>query len=205
MKVAPVGAYLAATVPADHGLSAEASRFLADLAQMTHHTSLGVASGLCQTAALLECLRCAPGDFQVGSFIRAVVAAARLGQQFLPHTAGTDNLSQRLLALSGHGRYDTSRIITEFHGSSYVCHSLPFTYMFFVKDPHSVESLYDCVSAGGDTDSNGSMLASLLGALHGAAFFPKHLVDELLNREVVFEVANRFCDLLNLEPTREHP
>jgi hypothetical protein len=28
-------------------------------------------------------------------------------------------------------------------------------------------------------------------------------VDELLNREVVFDVANRFCDLLNLGPRRE--
>jgi ADP-ribosylglycohydrolase len=68
-----------------------------------------------------------------------------------------------------------------------------------VKNPQGIDSLYDCVSAGGDTDSNGSMLASLLGALHGAAIFPKHLVDGLLSREAVFDVANRFCDLLNLE------
>jgi ADP-ribosylglycohydrolase len=204
MKVAPIGAYLAATIPVgNHGFSVEATRFLAALAQMTHFTSLGVASGLCQTAALFECLGCAPRDFQVESFIQAIVAAARLGQQFPTHTGNADDLAQRLMALSGHGQYDTSRIITEFNGSSYVCHSLPFTYMFFVKNPHSIESLYECVSAGGDTDSNGSMLASLLGALHGTAFFPKHLVDELLDREAVFDVASRFCDLLNLEPSRE--
>src|SRR5262249_41510808 len=148
--------------------------------------------------ALVECLRRAPGDFHVESFIQAVVAAARHGQQFGTHTAGADDLSLRLLALFGHGQYDTSRIITEFNGSSYVGHSLPFTYMFFVRNPHSVESLYDCVSAGGDTDSNGSMLAALLGALHGTAVFPRDLVDELPNREVVFDVANRFCDLLDL-------
>ena len=68
-----------------------------------------------------------------------------------------------------------------------------------MKNPQGIDSLYDCVSAGGDTDSNGSMLASLLGALHGTTIFPKHLVDGLLSREAVFDVANRFCDLLNLE------
>jgi ADP-ribosylglycohydrolase len=202
IKVAPVGAYLAATTP-DHELSAEAARFLVDLAQMTHFTSLGVASGLCQTAALLECLRSSPTDFQVASLIQAVVAAARYGQQLLTPTASATDLAQRLLALSDHGQYDTSRIITEFNGSSLVSHSLPFTYMFFVKNPHSIDSLYECVSAGGDTDSNGSMLAALLGALHGTAVFPKYLVDELANREVVFDVASRFCDLLRLEPRRE--
>jgi ADP-ribosylglycohydrolase len=204
IKVAPVAAYVAATAPlGTHELSAEATRFLVALARMTHFTSLGVASGLCQTVALLECLRSAPAHFQVESFIRAVVAAARHGQQVPTPTAGAPDLAQRLLALSDHGRYDTSRIITEFNGSSLVSHSLPFTYMFFVKNPHSIDSLYDCVSAGGDTDSNGSMLAALLGALHGTAVFPKYLVDELPDREVVFDVARRFCDLLNLEPTRD--
>jgi hypothetical protein len=43
------------------------------------------------------------------------------------------------------------------------------------------------------------MLASLLGALHGTTISPKHLVDGLHSREAVFDVANRFCDLLNLE------
>jgi ADP-ribosylglycohydrolase len=67
-----------------------------------------------------------------------------------------------------------------------------------VRNPHSIDSLYDCVSAGGDTDSNGSMLASLLGALHGAAIFPKDLVDDLLPRATVLDVAHRFCDLADL-------
>jgi ADP-ribosyl-[dinitrogen reductase] hydrolase len=199
MKVAPVGAYLAATHPggnAEH--SAEAIRFLVDLAQMTHYTSLGVASGLCQAAAVCECLRSDPAGFRTEPFIRAVVAAARHGQQFLTPPASADDLSERLTALTDHGHYDTARIIREFNGSSFICHSLPFTYMFFVKNPHAIDSLYDCVSAGGDTDSNGSMLASLLGALHGTAIFPKHLVDGLPHRATVFDVAHRFCELLGL-------
>jgi ADP-ribosyl-[dinitrogen reductase] hydrolase len=199
MKVSPVGAYQAATYPDGNvETSAETIRFLVDLAQMTHYTSLGVASGLCQAAAVCECLRSDPTDFRIESFIRAVVAAARHGQQVLTPTAGADDLSKRLTALSDHGHYDIARIIMELNGSSYICHSLPFTYMFFVKNPHSIDSLYDCVSAGGDTDSNGSMLASLLGALHGTVIFPKHLVDDLPHLEIVFDVAHRFCEVLGL-------
>lgn len=200
IKVAPVGAYLAATCPDGNvEKAAEASRFLVDLAQMTHYTSLGVASGLCQAAAVCECLRSDPAGFRIEPFIRVVVAAARHGQQFLTPTASADDLSQRLTALAEHGHYDTARIITDFNGSSYICHSLPFTYLFFVKNPHAIDSLYDCVSAGGDTDSNGSMLASLLGALHGTAIFPKHLVDDLPHRDIVLDVAHRFCEILGLQ------
>src|SRR5262249_18486903 len=166
MKVAPVGAYLAATSP-DSNIenAAEATRFLVDLARMTHDTSLGVASALCQAAAVCECLRSDPAGFRIESFIRTVIAAARHGHQFLMPPASADDLSQPLTALADHGHYDTARIIREFNGSSYICHSLPFTYLFFVKNPQAIESLYDCLAAGGDTDSDGSMLASLLGAL----------------------------------------
>jgi ADP-ribosylglycohydrolase len=200
MKVAPVGAYLAAACPeGNNEKGTEATRFLVSLARMTHDTSLGVASALCQTAAVCECLRSDPAGFRVESFIRTVIAAARHGHQFLLPPSSADDLSQRLTALWDHGRYDAARIITELNGSSYVCHSLPFTYMFFVKNPQAIDSLYDCVSAGGDTDSNGSMLASLLGALHGTAIFPRHLVDDLPQRALVIDVAHRFCDVLCLE------
>jgi ADP-ribosylglycohydrolase len=199
MKVAPLGAYLAVTSPDGNIENAtEGTRFLVDLARMTHDTSLGVASALCQAAAVCECLRSDPAGFRIESFIRTVIAAARHGHQFLKPPTSADDLSQRLTALWDHGRYNIARIITDFNGSSYVCHSLPFTYMFFVKNPQAMDSLYDCVSAGGDTDSNGSMLASLLGALHGTAIFPKNLVDDLSQRAMVFDVAHRFCDLLGL-------
>ncbi len=199
MKAAPVGAWLAAGQSTGRReMPADVRRFLVDLAQMTHYTTIGVASGLCQAAAVCECLCSDPGDFQVDSFIRAVVAAARLAPRLPESQAGADDLAQRLSALAAHAAYDTARIIAEFNGSSYVCHSLPFTYMFFVKNPHTIDSLYDCVSAGGDTDSNGSMLASLLGALHGTSIFPKHLVDELPQREAILDVADRFCDLPGL-------
>jgi ADP-ribosylglycohydrolase len=66
--------------------------------------------------------------------------------------------------------------------------------MFFCRNPRSAESLFDVVSSGGDTDTNGSMIGAMLGALHGTAIFPPHLVDGLLDREAVIEIANKFFD-----------
>ena len=92
-------------------------------------------------------------------------------------------------------QYDAQKLIEEFGGGSCYCYnSVPFTYGFFLQNPHSVESLYDVINAGGDTDSNGSMLGALLGALHGTSIFPQHLIDGLVEREKVLEVAQRFAE-----------
>jgi ADP-ribosylglycohydrolase len=57
-----------------------------------------------------------------------------------------------------------------------------------------VESLFDVVSAGHDADTNGSMIGALLGALHGTAIFPPHLVDGLRDRKAVIEVADQLFE-----------
>ena len=69
--------------------------------------------------------------------------------------------------------------------------------MFFVRNPLSIDALFDVVSAGGDTDTNGSMIGALLGALHGTAILPAHLVDGLQDREAIIEVADQFFEKLS--------
>ena len=54
--------------------------------------------------------------------------------------------------------------------------------------------MYDCVSAGGDADSNGSKIGALLGALHGTSVFPQQLIDGLRERETILKVADKFFD-----------
>mgnify|MGYP001607376832 FL=1 len=83
-------------------------------------------------------------------------------------------------------------------GTCYVYNSLPFTYAFFFRNPTSIETLYDVVNSGGDTDTNGSMCGALLGALNGTAIFPQHLVDGLVGKEKILDVAERFCDAFNI-------
>ena len=120
--------------------------------------------------------------------------AGRKGRRYLSETITTDDLGDRLGLLERHEEYTPARIINEFRGSPYAYESLPFTFMFFVRNPLSIDALFDVVSAGMDTDTNASMIGALLGALHGTSIFPAHLVDGLLDREAVVEVADQFFE-----------
>ncbi len=203
MKIAPIGAHMAITNP--DCKEPEWSQSIRDIeayARMTHDTRMGVQSGFCQAFAIFKCLNSDPNDFRVESFINCVVGAALMGKDKKFRKSkdeGDDDLHARLKLLYQHEEYDSLKISKEMGGGScYIYDSLPFTYMFFVKNPLSVESLYDCVSNGGDCDSNASMLASLLGALHGQSIFPQHLIDGLKEKDEVFSLAERFCDAFNV-------
>ena len=202
MKIAPLGAFMAITNPqCDEPAWTQSVEDIENYTRMTHNARMAVQSGLCQAFAIFKCLTSDPKDFRVESFINCVVGAALMGkdQRFRKSPdEGDDDLHARMKLLYQHEEYDDNKIVTDFRGSCYIYDSLPFTYMFFVRNPLTVESLYDVVSAGGDTDSNGSMLAGLLGALHGASIFPRNLVDGLKEKDVVADVASRFCDKLNV-------
>jgi len=202
MKIAPLGAFMAITNPqCDEPAWTQSVEDIENYTRMTHNARMAVQSGLCQAFAIFKCLTSDPKDFRVESFINCVVGAALMGKDKRFRKSpdeGDDDLHARMKLLYQHEEYDDNKIVTDFRGSCYIYDSLPFTYMFFVRNPLTVESLYDVVSAGGDTDSNGSMLAGLLGALHGASIFPRNLVDGLKEKDVVADVASRFCDKLNV-------
>lgn len=196
MKIAPVAAYMALTNP-----TCEQEKWKADLhkimqvAIMTHRTSMAITSGFAHTFAVFKCLTVTPDKFDKGSFIRSICGAGMMGRQQLPETLTQDDIANRFDLLHNHENASTEEIIRDFGGGScYVYDSLPFTYMFFLRNPYTIQSLYDCVTAGGDADSTGSMLACLLGALHGPDIFPAHLVDGLDQKDMILEIADQFYE-----------
>lgn len=195
MKASPAGLYMALTNPqCENPPWDEHVQNVADMAIMTHHTSIGVTSGLAHAFATLKCFSITPETFNHKSFVDVIIGAAKIGRKFCPGTL-EDDMQTRFEKL--YKIYAPMGIIdpTEFGGGScYVYDSLPFTYAWFLRDPNSIESLYDCVSAGGDTDTNGSMLAGLLGALHGTNIFPQHLIDGLKCKDEVLEIADQFYE-----------
>jgi hypothetical protein len=61
--------------------------------------------------------------------------------------------------------------------SGYVLHTVPFAVFCFARygdDP--LPALVEAIGAGGDTDSIGAILGAWLGALHGEAGLPAHLL-----------------------------
>lgn len=200
MKIGPAGAFLAFqgrdiwTEQGTGEIWSEVVDFVTNLSMMTHQTSISASAALAQMAAVYYCLSSNPQTFNVIDLISKIISSSSLGALTLP-VEGPDDITERLELLNDHQNYDKNRIISEFGGGGCYCyHSVPFTLMFFVKNPMNVESLYDVVNAGGDTDSNGSMLAALLGALHGPSVFPTHLVDALdaTQKAVLLDVADRF-------------
>ncbi len=92
------------------------------------------------------------------------------------------------------------QIASHYDGAScYVLNSQPFSFAMFLRNPYSIETLFDTVNAGGDTDTNGSMVASLLGALNGTKIFPQHLIEGLWQKDRILKVAHDFCDRFEID------
>ncbi len=191
MKVSPLAVYLLAKkVP-----WSEAIDKIAKLAMMTHYTGIGVSSGLAHTYATAYCLNYAPGEFNFDRFVGVVTGMSKHGRNYAqPGENKDEDISDRLELLFKHREYTPEKINEELKGGCYVYESLPFSYMYFLRDPQGIDCVYDVVSNGGDTDSNGSMVGALLGALHGASVFPQHLIDGLKDRAVIEDTAEGLCD-----------
>lgn len=193
MKVAPVGLYIGLINPnLDQSLWEEHIRNIIGLSGMTHRSSIAVSSGIAQSLAILKCFMTKPGEFHKKLFIQTVVGAAIMGNSYYPTTL-KDNLKDRLEVLNKD--YTTEEIIEKFGGGTcYVYDSLPFTYAFFLRNPETIDCLFDVVNAGGDTDTNGSMVGAMLGAYHGPTIFPTHLIKELKCVDEVIDIADKFYE-----------
>ena len=190
MKLAPV---ILATVLA--GMAEDESLALvARFAGMTHHTHVAISSALAHSAAILECLSSRPAEFSESRFIESVLRLSRRAEDSFPLDQSALKLRERLERLSEYKTLDAAQIEKDFGGgSSDVFDSLPFTYMYFLRGHANFECVIELVNAGGDTDSNAALAGALLGALHGRAIFPQHLVDGLRDKDRVLELAGRFC------------
>lgn len=71
--------------------------------------------------------------------------------------------------------------------------SYPLSMACFLQMPVSSASVIIAVNAGGDTDTNASMVGAIVGALVGKKAFAKYLIDDLKNKEQIEDIAERFC------------
>ena len=157
---------------------------------MTHPSSVAVSSCFSMFYTTLYCLQATPETFKPKDFVFQAVSGAAAGETYFPETL-TDRLTERLQTLM-EARTE-EEIIKDFNGGkSYCFDSLPFAFAYFLRNYDSIEAVYNAASAGGDTDTNASMVGALLGSLHGTKVFPDHLVERLHKIEEVKEVASEF-------------
>lgn len=82
-------------------------------------------------------------------------------------------------------------------GNSVAHNSLPFTYAHFAKNP-TLAGMFEVINAGGDTDTNGSIFASMLGAWKGMSVWPNELLDIPIMLELL-NLADEFCDCFGID------
>lgn len=190
MRIAPLSVFAQKMQWNDEKLA----EIVREISDMTHGTKVSAAAGLAQARAVAYCLKVAPDEFSRDDFLSELISACRSVDP-LDEDPATSALKQRFQLLACTESMSDHEIIGAFGGGScYVLDSLPFTYAFFLRNPGSIESLYEAVSAGGDTDSNGAMLGALLGALHGREIFPQELREGLVEKEKIGAAMAAFAD-----------
>lgn len=207
MKISPVGAFWCARASFNPSLNLDirGSGEILWLTCMTHKTAMAYESAMAHILAVRYCLERQPDDFSKNGFLQALLMVRLFANHqyrfnVLP-TQEQGKLTERLgdLAKIDYAQITGPEISERFgRGSCYVYNSLPFSYAFFLKNPRSIETLYDVGNASGDTDTNASIVGGLLGALNGSAIFPEHLIDGLWQKEKILDTAERFCNAFGI-------
>jgi len=202
MKIAPFGAYLAAKFPNDDIVETIKAQMLniANFTIMTHNTDLAIATTAAHVAAIMMCMRETKMTFSHKRFLSTLVKCSRAAyayceQNTIPEIP--DNFTSRLniLRKTSITTLRDEKIVEMFsEGTCYIYNSLPFSYAFFLRNPFSIETLYDIINAGGDTDSNGSIVGAILGALNGTSIFPEHLIEGLWKKEMIRKAGEKFWE-----------
>lgn len=192
MKIAPLGAYFCRMKSEEEYKNV--FDFAFNISLMTHGTNIAAASGLVQTMGVWSQF-C--NDTPEETLNTLIVSASKIDDRIL-YDPTADDLSTRfkelklLLKERPSGPSDEEIIESFDEGTCYCYNSLPFAYAFFLRNPDGIEALYDVVSAGGDTDTNGAIVGALLGARHGASIFPAHLIDGMQKKDQILGLAERF-------------
>lgn len=196
MKIAPIGA-LEAVKP-----NSNIAKLICEFSTLTHSTKISALAGMFHTAAIRDLLWNSTDRFNTQYFLDSLMVYFEdlyPLKYFQDLTNSEDDIMDAVLNRASYLHSDDS-IIKEFNGGTcYVYNSLPFSYAFFLRNPYSIETLYDVTNAGGDTDTNASIVGGMLGALHGIEFFPKNLIETLDQKDYIQDVVNRFCDIIEVK------
>jgi ADP-ribosylglycohydrolase len=135
-----------------------------------------------------------------------LIAEAQWAERLLTSSAreGADRVSTYLGALRGNLDTDPHVMAERCNGAtSYVCYSVPFVVGLLCAGPWEFEEgVLAAVNAGGDTDSNGAMVGTILGAAFGSRKLPKRFVDKVEEGEMIRDIASRLAKTIQGEQAK---
>lgn len=204
MKIAPLATCMMS--PKWRGNKIDA---LIAFAFMTHRSAIAAVAGGAHARGLMGCLEAPQIPLRSHGGVYGYIDVIDFMMERIYRSMHDSRETQEILslryAMRHHGVVDytqwnvdvftATKIYMHNGGGCYVGDSLPFSYAFFVRNPDSIETLYDVGNAGGDTDTNASMVGALLGALHGTAIFPPHLVEGLWQRDRIIRAADQLFEI----------
>jgi len=212
MKCSPLAAWYLSPVAEPVTKTFNFHQMCVDYSAITHYTKMSAQSCICHVEAMIYCLQKSPSEFNTMEFLEVVSdrvwEAGEKGQYNVSHLNDTkDKLEDRMLLLyqirDSLPSMTQEEIITSIgNGSCYVYDSLPFSYAWFVKNPHSFQILQQVIQAGGDTDTNAKIVGEMLGALHGFEAIQTYMpwaMQELIDGDKMLALADRFCDTFEIK------
>jgi ADP-ribosylglycohydrolase len=159
---------------------------LRDICRITHHNDEAYVGAVAVVLAVRAGIR--EGGYRDGGLPMFIAEA-------LPHTM----VKERLLAIGG---LDVCTPLLEvarrFGCTGYVAHSVPLAIFAAqrVSRKGFLHVLREVIEAGGDTDTIASITGQIAGAWLGLSGLPGELVERLPKKGIVFEIAQRFAEIL---------
>jgi ADP-ribosyl-[dinitrogen reductase] hydrolase len=184
MKIAPIGLLQSEALTREDIFQENCI----DLGRMTHGEPSAIIAGYVHAAAIclltLSPQGCLPANFLVKIFSLALKAEELIGDEEKKTSSMLRKISDmNLLAET------PATLAPKFGGGSKeafrAVNSLGLSYAIFLRDPLHFDSVFDAIRAGGDTDSNASIVASMLGTLHGSKIIPPRFVEKVADAELI--------------------
>jgi len=169
MRAAPLGIWWATLdVPFPQALA-----FVHAVLGLTHRHPTALVAGIGQAFAVAEVLRTPPEMFDPNAFWARLTDTVQRAEAELGDTSAA--CSHRLQLLANHLHDFPLDLQDLCHGTSARANeSWPFAVTMFGRNPDLIEAtLLSAINVGGDADTVGAMVGTLLGARHGWSAFPK--------------------------------
>lgn len=195
-KIAPVAAW--STVRGES--REELLRHCVNVGIMTHHDPRAIVGAYVMALLVRDALvgprKWSPSPERYDE----LVEEARWAESYLATRLGAsdDPISQHMAELSDALDSESDELAEFSNGAtSYVCYSVPYVVALLCgRSWEFDEGVVAAVNGGGDTDTNGAMVGSVLGAACGARKLPKRFLDKVEEGEIIRDVGAEFAKLI---------
>lgn len=195
MKMSPIGLYASAVINSNRSPGyLKTLEFAEKVGLITHQDPRSVASGVVQTHAIYLLL----DGIHRKDFLNSITGAAIIYEDPPDDQVNTEykgTLAEKLIWITNNTDKTPEEAFSTLGNDGLVYRSYPFAIFMFQKywdDP--INAIIETVNWGGDCDTTGAIVGSLVGAKHGM-IFPSSWKDALIGAERLLKAAEGIYSL----------